>query len=194
MAFVLLGAPPVAADPALDRLIASTERAFSAVPPVVQRADIGAVCGGGAQAPAVYCPSENRIFVRAGAQPYALAHVYGHALQVRYGIADIALRTIQANRPRETELRGMVTRQVECFAGMLMARAGLPPVDFGAFPSEPFTGSHWGRNPVRDGPSVSIGAAARARWFDIGYQNAGPSVCSVDEMSAELVVSADALR
>ncbi len=186
-----------AAQTALDRLMSSTEAAFPRVPSVVVTSDITSLCGGNVVGPAVYCTSDNRIYLAAerATQPqviYEVAHLYGHALQVRYGVADIALAAITANRGREAELRGMVTRQVECLAGMLIARSGHPPIDLSElFDNEPMTGSHWGRNPVSEGPRVSIGLAARAQRFAAGYAAASPRVCSVDEMSADLIISAD---
>ena len=192
----MLLAGPGAADPAIDRLVAATQAAFPRAPAVVIGADVSGECGGGHGKPAIYCTSDNRIYLRADltgrAGAYALAHLYGHGLQVRYGVADLALAAIQADRAREAELRGMVTRQVECLAGMLVARAGLdlPPLTV-FHTAEPFTGSHWGRRPVRAGPQVSIGLAARAEWFARGQAAGHPAVCDVGEMSADLIVAAD---
>ena len=185
-----------AAQSALDRLAVRSTADFPRLPPMVQVADIGPVCGGGNIAPGVYCTTENAIFLAEGLPEaeaiYTLAHLYGHALQVRYGVADLALAAIQADRPREAELRGMVTRQVECLAGVLIARAGLGLPALGRIHSqEPFTGSHWGRRPTRAGPQVSIGLAARAEWLARGQAAADPAACSVGEMSSELIVAAD---
>jgi len=194
---LLLLASPAFADDRIDRLVAATQAAFPRAPGVEIVADIGAVCGGGADGAGVFCTSQNRIYLSRAAlsgadMPYVLAHLYGHGLQVRYGVADVALAAIRADRGREAELRGMVTRQVECLAGMLLARSGNARPGLSAlYGAEPFTGSHWGRQPVRTGPRVSIGIAARQEWLARGHAAAAPGVCSVGEMSAELIVAAD---
>ena len=102
----------------------------------------------------------------------------GHAIQVKYGVADIALRKITDERSREKELRGMVTRQVECIAGVLFARAGLPNANLKRlYKTEPFTQSHWGREPLSRGPKVSIGLNARAEWFSKGQKTEQFQTC-----------------
>ena len=90
----------------------------------------------------------------------------------------------------EQALRGMVTRQVECVAGVLMATAGEQPAMLRGFGQEPFTGSHWGRDPLNQGPRVSIGLEARAEWYEIGYAARDFAACTVGEMSSELIVQA----
>ncbi|MGR3501209.1 hypothetical protein [Pseudaestuariivita sp.] len=138
--------------------------------------------------PMAYCTSDNTIYWVPGAleaddATYRTAHLLGHAIQVRHGIADIALRTIRARPSEEAALRGMVTRQVECLAGVLYAEAGLPFTRLDAlYDAEPFTGSHWGRNPLRIGPKVSIGLEARARWFDRGQMAGDIAACAVGEI------------
>ena len=85
----------------------------------------------------------------------------------------------------------MVTRQVECLAGVLTARAGVPSRDLlSLFSTEPFTDAHWGRRPLNVGPKVSIGLDVRAEWYQIGFEAADFSVCSVGEMAADLIVQA----
>ena len=189
-----LGAP-VAADAALDRLIAETREAFPRVPDVQLVDEIGPVCGGGATAGAVYCTSDNTIYLtdtEGDDALYTLAHLYGHGLQVRYGVADLALNAIRSQPGREVELRGMVTRQVECLAGLLIARAGLPVPDLGAlFATEPMADAHWGRRPVRTGPEVAIGLDARAEWVAIGGAAQTAAACTVGEMPADLIAEAD---
>lgn len=177
----------------------AADASFANLPVVMDVADVSSRCQGDAGSnPLVrYCTSEDTIFfdsarVRPRAQAYLLAHVFGHAVQVKHGVADVALALIRANRDQETELRGMVTRQVECIAGVLLARAGLLRPDLSAlFSAEPFTGSHWGRTPMSGGPKVSIGLLARQEWLDRGYGAGNPSVCGVGEMSAELLIAAD---
>lgn len=172
---------------------------FDRLPDVQERMDFRDQCGIGplSNSHVGYCTTQNMIFVADGFEErpfaaYEIAHLLGHAIQVRHGVADVALRTIR-NRPNdEAALRGMVTRQVECVAGVLMAKAEEPAVDFAQFTDEPFTDAHWGRAPLNLGPRVSIGTQARMEWYHIGYDAQDFSVCSVGEMSSELIV--DALR
>lgn len=183
------------ADPALDRLIAATEDAFPRVPRVRLVAETAALCGGEVAARAIYCTTDNTIYLTEGAGPaalYALAHLYGHGLQVRYGVADLALNAILSRPERETELRAMVTAQVECLAGFLISRAGLslPPIDT-LFSEEPMTDAHWGRSPVRAGPRVTIGLPARADWLTRGAEARSAAACRVGEMTADPIAAAD---
>ena len=142
----------------------------------------------------VYCTSSNTIFLARGVleEPsvgYELAHQFGHAIFVQHGVADVALAAIQANRPQEAFLRGQVSRQIDCLAGVIYARAGFPQSRLSDwFSDEPFTGSHWGRNPLRIGPKASIGLAARDDWFVKGQAGAEPSVCAVPELPIALLV------
>lgn len=195
--FSLLWPGPLMAQDWLPRLVVRTEAAFPGVPPVTLTADLRAVCGGEFEGQGAYCPSETRVVLPENIGdnpqgPYILAHLYGHALQVTYGVADVALAAIQSDRAREAELRGMVTRQVECLAGVLLARAGLPRPDLAElYEEEPMTGAHWGRNPVRLGPRVSIGLRARQNWLDAGYAAADPSECTLGDMAADLIAEND---
>lgn len=171
---------------------------FAQLPDVEARADLNAACGGGSNSnPHIgYCASNNTIFVSDdfATRPqasYEMAHVLGHAIQVRHGIADVALRAICNRRSEEDALRGMVTRQVDCVAGVLMASAGLAPADLNQlFAAEPFTDAHWGRQPINSGPRVTVGVAARSQWYEIGYTAHDFAVCSVGEMSSDLIVAA----
>lgn len=181
----------------LPALIARSEASFERLPEVVVLPEVTERCGGGVLAPAIYCTSENAIYLSAALEgpeaAYALAHLYGHALQVRYGLADIALAAIRAEPAEEAAIRSRVTRQVECLAGVLLARAGIdvPPLDV-LFEDEPMTDAHWGRSPVRSGPRVSIGLAARAEWFARGQAAADPAICAVDGLLPDLIVEGDA--
>ena len=184
-----LGLPAFASDADIE---AAAHRHFDKMPLVERIDDISGMCGASGQAnrDAVYCTSKNTIYLRNGSsdRAYNVAHLYGHAVQVNHGIADIALREVRARPDEESKLRGMVTRQVECIAGFLHARAGVDVV----FPSgsEPMTGSHWGRNPLKIGPKVTIGRDARQEWLKIGAQATDIAVCSVGEMSSDLLVKA----
>lgn len=142
-----------------------------------------------------YCTSRNVILYRHDTQhgrseAYELAHLYGHAVQVRHGVADVALRAILSRRAEEHKLRGWVERQVDCIAGFIYDRAGLPAFSLlEAYDEEPLTGSHWGRDPLSKGPKVAIGIEARQQWFDAGYSQ-GLAACSVGEFGAELLLEA----
>ena len=183
---------------AIRPVVEAAHRSFDRMPALRLTSRIGALCGGdgATSGDSRYCTSENVIFVasglaeRLGAEraAYVVAHQMGHAVQVRHGVADLALARITAARSREAELRGMVVRQVECIAGVLLARAGLDPPDL---VREPFTGSHWGRAPMAGGPRVTIGIDARRKWLAAGYRKRDLSVCAVGEFGADLLLRAD---
>jgi len=183
---------PCLADDHLIEIAAQTS--FNAMPRVERVSDVSTLCGsaGLANRDVIYCSSENTVYLRHGAAfpSYKLAHVMGHAAQVKSGVADVALRTILQNRDQENALRGMVTRQVECIAGFFHARAGVELPDIVQLGREPFTGSHWGRNPMRNGPRVSIGMQARQDWLARGYAAETLADCSVGQMKADLLVAA----
>lgn len=180
----------VAATPA-ERVWDSANRIWPDMPEVRRVANMAEPCGAQGQANSriFYCTSRNTVYIGADFEqdpraPYEMAHVLGHAIQVRHGIADIALREIRNRPDEEPALRAMVTRQVECLAGFLVADTGLRPHDFAQFgyTEEPFTGSHWGRDPVRIGPRVSIGLQARAEAYTSGYEARDSAVCAVEEI------------
>lgn len=149
-----------------------------------------------------YCTSENRITLRDQSEnpegtrrmAHALAHGFGHAIQVRHGIADIALREVRSRPSEEAELRRMVTGQVECLAGFLIARSGFAPVDLREiYDVEPFQDSHWGSNPLRVGPKVSAGLEFRADWIRTGFEQ-GISACTVGEIDVGVLLASDGYR
>ncbi len=198
LALCLCALPLVAlAQSAPEQVRAAADALFDEMPGLLVGAEPGA-CGRDASvtAPISYCTTSNTLLAAPGAlespeAAYRVAHLLGHAIQVRHGIADIALREVRARPDEESKLRGMVTRQVECLAGVLIARAGLAPMSLGAlFEHEPHTGSHWGRNPLRIGPRVSIGLAARAQWFDRGQRVARIEMCAVGEIPVAPLVEA----
>lgn len=171
---------------------------FDRLPDVQEPADFKEQCGmGGNSNPHIgFCTTQNLIFVSDGfamsaAASYEMAHVLGHAIQVRHGVADVALRAIRTRPDDEDALRGMVTRQVECIAGVLMASANEPFISLtDQFEDEPFTDAHWGRSPLNSGPRVSIGLDARAQWYRVGYDARDVAACAVGDMSADLLVAA----
>ncbi|MEJ6401812.1 hypothetical protein [Yoonia sp. 2307UL14-13] len=187
------------ASPAQD--VSDTARAaFDRLPPLRIVDRIAGRCGADdVPEGAAYCTTQNVIFLEravAGAPqaPYLVAHLYGHAVQVRHGVADFALAQIRARRSEEDMLRGLVERQVDCIAGFLIARAGLAPMSLpDLFAGEPFTGSHWGRDPLRIGPQVSIGMTASEEWFQIG-QRGDLAACGPGEFTADLLLAAMKVR
>lgn len=185
----------------LQDIVKEANDAFPNLPAVSLTSNMGAICGGDAETSTEmrYCVTQNTIFVdwaladrRDTAQAaYMMAHMFGHAIQVRHGVADRALAAIRAEPAREAELRAMVTGQVECLAGVLVARAGGVrggPADW--FAEEPFTGSHWGAAPLSRGPQVRIGLALRDKWFRVGAASRDVAECAVGEMGADLLVRA----
>lgn len=202
LSLVLLPLSVAAAD--VSAIVEAANATFPDLPDLVVTADLEAACGGGEDSNpmAQYCASTNRILMvpdlvaRAGSEAaagYMLAHLFGHAAQVRHGVADIALRRIIRDRPREAEYRAMVTAQVECVAGVLHQRAfgegaGDPAMWFA---SEPFTGSHWGANPISARAKVSIGLETRARWFRTGRDTNSLASCGVGVFPADLLVAAE---
>lgn len=166
------------------------------VPPFIGRT--AGRCGATATAnkDVIYCTSIDLIFLTENAAsrpdaPYLVAHAYGHAAQVKHGVADVALSTIRANRDQEAALRMDVERMVDCIAGVILARAGLPatPLD-SVYEKEPFTGRHWGRDPLRLGPMVTLGMQDRNAWLQKGHAAGHPSACDTVNFPADLVVAA----
>lgn len=192
----LIFAFPLSADPATD-VATAARQAFDGMP-VVRRVDqISGNCGAveTVNPHVAYCTSRNQIFLthNAAALPeaaYLVAHSYGHAVQVRHGMADFALAQIRARRSEEAILRGLVELQVDCIAGFLVARAGLPPASLTElFAAAPFAGIHWGRDPLHIGPEVRVGLPARAEWFAIG-QGGDIAACAPGEFASDLLVTA----
>lgn len=188
---------------ALRSVLHVANKHFSRMPQVQLTSRIENLCEGGVRASKQvrYCTSLNVIYIAADlskkmpreAAAYVLAHEFGHAVQVRHGIADVALAKIQSDRAREPELRAMVTKQVECIAGVLFGRAHPKSraVPSTWFSGEMFSDRHWGRVPLSSGPEVSIGAAARDQWFATGRKSRDFASCTVGEMSAGLILRAE---
>ncbi len=184
---------------AIEDVVQTAAKDFTRMPQVRLNSALAGVCGGDATSNTwvQYCTDLNTIFVAAdladvlGPDPaaYAVAHAFGHAVQVVHGQADRALSVIQADRAREAELRGMVTRQVECVAGVIYGRAmgsGGSLTDW--FATEPFADSHWGRSPIARGPVVSIGLAQHDAWFRRGQAGGTVEVCAAGEMGVEALL------
>lgn len=184
------------ADP-VDDVANAAGAAFDDMPQVLRVDQIAGQCGADATVNdnVAYCTTRNQILVARAAlstpqAPYLVAHAYGHAVQVRHGVADFALGQIRNRRSEEAMLRGLVERQVDCIAGFLIARAGVPPADLNTlFTQDPLAGAHWGRNPLRVGPVASIGLGARAEWFAIG-QDGDLSACTPGEFKSNLLLNA----
>lgn len=180
----------------MDDIIATSRMLYDNLPNVDAHVfEFGGFCGEDetASMTGIYCTSTRDIYVPdalrdAHLGPYYLAHLLAHGIFVEHGLADVALAAIQANRADEAYLRGQVTRQIECLAGLLYAKAGLLKTDLrDHLNEEPFTNAHWGRTPVARGPKVSIGLDARADWFLKGQAATRPIDCAVPELPAELL-------
>jgi len=194
-------APPASAEILLERPSQQVERQaqalFRDLPRVERVKDTRARCGADLRVSEIgaYCTSKNVIYLRdtfpePKAWAHHLAHLYGHAVQVRHGVADVALREIRSRPNDEAMLRGWVTRQVECIAGFIVSQTPLNQMSLlDLYNDEPLTGSHWGRDPLSVGPRVSIGLAARAEWFAIGLTE-GLASCAPGEFSSELLLKA----
>ena len=193
---MILQATLAAADPA-DRVMAAAQASFDNMPTLERVSEIVGKCGADAHVnqSVAYCTSTNTIYLASsGGGPqaaYFVAHSLGHAVQVQHGVADIALQEITRRRSEEPILRGYVASQVDCIAGFLVAKAGLSHTPlFAMFDREPFTGAHWGRNPLRIGPIVKIGIEERDAWFRRGYLAETLAECAVGEFGAELLLRA----
>jgi len=181
----------------IGTLVTTAKASFERLPDVELVSEVSGNCGAdpAVNRMAAYCTSQNTIFLAQSAAErpeaaYVLAHLFGHATQVQHGVADVALATIRANRDQEASLRAEVTRQVECIAGVFWQRAGFAPASlFEWFDNEPFSGSHWGRNPLSVGPEVSIGLTERDAWFQIG-QTGDIARCAGATFGADLLVAA----
>ena len=191
-----LWATPGLAGP-VDDVFAAARAHFDRMPTMEVVDQIAGHCGATPVVnPAVaYCTSENRILLAdhmkdAAQTPYLIAHLLGHAVQVQHGVADIALREIRRQPSMEAELRGHVARQVDCIAGVILKQAGVEPVSLiDLFTEEPFTGTHWGRNPLRIGPQVSITLDDRDIWLARG-QEGRIEDCASGPFDASLLVAA----
>lgn len=184
------------ADP-LAAIGSAITASFDRMPQVQIVAQIAGRCGADelVNDAVVYCATQNRVYMADAVTgrpeaAYLVAHIMGHAAQIQHGVADVALRTIRANPDQETALRRDVTRQVECLAGFFYSRAGLPKADLTDWmDQEPFTGSHWGRDPLTIGPQVSLGLSERAAWFARG-QAGDLAACATEQFGADLLITA----
>ncbi len=194
---IILCATPAAASP-VSKVTQAARASFERMPLVQVVDQIEGICGADhtVNTRAVYCTTRDVILVSgqdmgAAQTAYLVAHLYGHAAQVQHGVADVALRTIQSRREEEPALRAMVARQVDCVAGVLFRRAGLPAADLRDwFSTDPFPQPHWGRQPLRSGSAMGIGLNNRNQWFNVGYSR-GLSSCVSGEFGPDLLVRAD---
>ena len=196
-ALIATSAAPATASPA-DQVTQAATASFARMPAVQVVASISGTCGADqhVNSRAVYCTSRDAILItqaeaNSARAPYLLAHLFAHGAQVQHGVADVALRTITARRDEEPALRAMVAGQVDCVAGVLYERAGLPLDDLTQlFNSDPFPDPHWGRSPLSSAPVMGIGLSARNQWFARGYSG-GLSSCGSGEFGPDLLIKAD---
>lgn len=194
---ILMFGTAASAD-AVDDVMQAAANSFDRMPRLERVARIEGACGADSHVnqDVAYCTTRNVVLLSEAAAsrpeaPYLVAHVLGHAVQVQHGIADIVLREIRARRAEEPTLRGYVASQVECVAGFLMARAGQQGASLTDwFNAEPFTGTHWGRDPLRVGPQVAIGLDGRNAWFLRGQAAKTLQDCAAGEFGAELLLRA----
>lgn len=193
---LLLCASPVAADPVAD-VVAAAGAAFDRMPALVRVDAIAGRCGAddSVNSSVAYCTSANTVFLAEAAidapqTAYLVAHAFGHAVQVQHGIADLALAQIRSRPFDEPLLRGLVERQVDCIAGFLMARAGQMPTRLTDWLSDdPLAGPHWGRDPLRVGPSLRLDLAARDEWVQRG-QGGDLAACAPEGFGSDLLLKA----
>ena len=186
---VLVSAGAADADVIAD-ISGAASGAFARMPPVIVVDQITDQCGADAAVDTrvAYCTTGNQILVAKAAHAlpqtaFLLGHAFGHAVQVQHGVADFALREIRRRPDEEVMLRGLVERQVDCIAGFLINRAGLPVMDLTAlFGNDPLGSPHWGRDPLRMGPVVDVPLAARADWFARG-QDGDIAACAPGEFT-----------
>ena len=182
---------------AVDDVEKAAMASFESMPRVQTVSEMPGQCGADANVNryVAYCTSPNIILVTGEARvlpetAYLVAHAYGHAVQVRHGVADFALSQIRSRRGEEQMLRGLVERQVDCIAGFLVSRSGVHSEDISElFDEDPLDDVHWGRNPLRIGPSISVELAERERWFQIGL-NGDLSACAPGEFTSDLLLRA----
>jgi len=142
-----------------------------------------------------YCTTTNSLLMSPAARalpqaPYLVAHVLGHAVQVKHGVADVALATIRANRAQEPFLRTNVEQMVDCIAGLLVFEAGHAPANLNVWMSDdPFAGPHWGRKPLTEGPVISLPLDMRNDWFRRG-QGGFIAACATEVFGSDLLVKA----
>jgi hypothetical protein len=197
LSLVLCLAPlQLRADP-VGMVTDAARAAFDRMPQIEVVPAIAGTCGADetVHPDVAYCTTRNAILVSrdAATRPdtaYLLAHAFGHAVQVQHGVADVALREIRARPDDEVRLRGWVERQVDCIAGFVLSRAGLPlPELVATYATDPLDRPHWGRSPLADGPHLAVPVADRAQWLATGYE-AGLAACAVGEFDASLLIAA----
>jgi hypothetical protein len=195
MAFLVLSG--AAHADVVTGITAAATDAFARMPQVVIVDQIAEHCGAdqAVDAGVAYCTTGNRILVAVDTRDlpqtaYLLGHAFGHAVQVQHGVADFALQEIRKRPNEEVMLRGLVEREVDCIAGFLVQRAGLPAMDLTVlFQNDPLGSPHWGRDPLRVGPVIAVPLAARADWFARG-QEGDVGDCAPSEFTGLGVVKA----
>jgi len=193
--FALLGGP--AAADAVDDVMAAAQARFAKMPSLVMVDQIAGQCGAddGVHLGVAYCTSKRQILMTEAARatpqaPYLVAHLLGHAIQVRHGVADVALATIRGDRRQEPLYRQNVEQMVDCIAGLLVFQAGLGPSNLTVwFDGDPFDGPHWGRNPLSEGPVVTLPLGMRNDWYRRG-QGGYLAACATKVFPVDLLLEA----
>lgn len=182
------------ADP-VDDVMAVANARFANMPQLQMVDTIAGNCGAkpNVNRAVAYCTTTGTIHLTRAARmtpqaPYLVAHVLGHAIQVRHGVADVALAAIRANRAQEPALRTNVEQMVDCIAGLLMFHAGHTPSNLTVwFETDPWAEPHWGRKPLSAGPIISVPLEMRNDWYRRG-QGDYLSACATQVFPVDLLL------
>lgn len=185
----------------LRPVVQLANRTFTRMPQVQLTSRLVDLCGGGPEASLYtrYCTDLNTIYFSADlseklsgqAISYLIAHQYARAVQVRHGIADIALSRIKAEPANEAALRVQVSAQAACVAGVLLGRAKIEGISASVLADDPFGKPHWGHSPISNTALSPITTAERDRWFATGHRAKDFAVCATKDFDARLILRAE---
>lgn len=165
---------------AIAPVVERAQQGFRRMPQVRLTSALADICGADAdtQTGAIFCTSLNAIYVDAdlardlgpGAAAYFVAHLFGHALQLRHGTPPKA---------GDDEALARAEAQADCIAGHLLAASGAARVRLADwFDDDPLEDVHWGADPLAGAMSVSLTLAARDAAFRAGEDAEGIAACS----------------